>query len=101
MADIIAFPEPVRNVHAYRTELQTAGQYWTEREKKLLDRIEFYQAMMMVLDDVRLQNASSRDFGMMEVVTEEIPRYHQRLQDVEAELYELRRHYTESQRQAN
>ncbi len=100
MAKIVPFPQSEDKCHSYKANLQTAGQNWTNREKKLLDRAEFLQSMIIVLDDVRMQNARERDFAMMEVVGEEIPRYQQRLEEVQVELAELRRRFIYSQRAA-
>lgn len=93
MAKVIPFPKPAETGHSYKNTLQTAGGDWTQQEKKLLDRAEFYQSMIVVLDDVRMQNARSHDYGMMEVITEEMPHYQQRLNEVQVELSELRRRY--------
>ena len=61
-----------------------SGNQWTTQEKKLVDRAEFLEAMILVLDDVRMQNIRSRDYAMMEIVSEEIPLYQQRLEESNA-----------------
>lgn len=101
MAKIIPFPKTEETGHSYRSNLMTAGEAWTAQEKRLLDRAEFYESMIAVLDDVRFQNAREHDYGMMEILMEEIPGYQQRLTEVQTELTELRRRYYASHRQAN
>ncbi|MDX9753436.1 MAG: hypothetical protein RBU29_05710 [bacterium] len=78
--------------------VETQGDAWVYREKKLLDKAEFLEAMILVLDDVRVQNIRNRDYAMMEIVAEEIPLYEARLQDVQKELMQLRREYHASSR---
>lgn len=93
---------PKRSVqNQYGARLQTQGEEWVRLEKKLLDRAEFLEAMILVLDDVRLQNIRSRDFAMMEVVSEEIPAYQKRLEDIQDSLTKLRNEYIAHQTMAN
>ncbi len=80
----------------YGDRLKTQGDYWISREKRLLDKAEFLEAMIMVLDDVRLQNIKKRDYAMMEIVSEEIPRYQERLEEVQTSLAQLRQQFTAS-----
>ena len=83
----------------YGDRLQTQGNQWTTQEKKLVDRAEFLEAMILVLDDVRMQNIRSRDYAMMEIVSEEIPLYQQRLEEVKRSLLKLRQDYNDQSRQ--
>ena len=62
-----------------------------------LDKAEFLEAMILVLDDVRLQNIRTRDYAMMEIVTDEIPRYEERLEETKSELEQLRQDFWASQ----
>ncbi len=71
--------------------LETQGEEWNREEKRLLDRAEFLEAMILVLEDVKLQNIRNRDYGMMEVVNEEIIHYQERLEESQASLAELRK----------
>lgn len=100
MADILSFParaqEPQRTSPRYADRLKTAGEQWVRLEKRLLDQAEFLEAMILVLDDVKLTNIRNRDYAMMEIVTEEIPRYQQRLEEIQKSLTDLRRNYYES-----
>ncbi len=80
----------------YGERMRTSGESWTRREKKLLDRLEFLEAMVLVLDDVRLKNIRNRDYGMMSIVEEEIPRYMERIDEVRHELENLRARYNQS-----
>ena len=52
--------------------------------------------MLLVLDDVRLKNIRNQDYGMMEIVQEEIPRYIERIEEVKRDLEVLRAKYTQS-----
>ncbi len=101
MAKIIPFPSTEETGHSYKSNLMTAGEAWTAKEKKLLDRAEFYESMIAVLDDVRLQNAREQDYGMMEILMEEIPSYQNRLTEIQSQLADLRQRYYNSLRQAN
>jgi hypothetical protein len=95
MAQVI--PIPLRAAPNLRTErLQTQGIRWTTQEKKLLDQAEFLEAMILVLDDVRTQNICNRDYTMMEIINEEIPRYEERLDGIRHALANLRRDYEHS-----
>ncbi len=82
----------------YADRLKTSGKRWVLIEKKLLDQAEFLEAMILVLDDVKLQNIRNRDFAMMEIVSEEIPRYQKRLEDIQLSLTDLRQQYLLSQK---
>jgi hypothetical protein len=93
MGHIIQLPLAKENGHHFHPKSQklvTQGDHWVFREKKLLDKAEFLEAMILVLDDVRLQNIRSRDYAMMEIITEEIPRYEQRLETIKGDLQQLR-----------
>jgi hypothetical protein len=104
MAVILSFPSranvPQPPAPKYADRLKTAGEHWVRLEKRLLDQAEFLEAMILVLDDVKLTNIRNRDYAMMDVVSEEIPRYQQRLEDIQKSLTELRRDYMESQKAA-
>lgn len=92
MAQIIQIPQ--RAAPDLRVErMQTQGVRWTTVEKKLLDQAEFLEAMILVLDDVRAQNIRNRDFSMLEIINEEIPRYEERLDEVRLALADLRSNY--------
>lgn len=78
-------------------KLETRGEHWVFQEKKLLDLAEFLEAMILVLDEVRLQNIRSRDYAMMEIVSEEIPLYQKRLDETHLRLIDLRREYSAAQ----
>ncbi|MBD3266935.1 hypothetical protein GF373_09720 [bacterium] len=96
MGNIVQLParqQVKESTPSYAEKLQTKGDQWVFQEKKLLDRAEFLEAMILVLDDVRLQNIRSRDYSMMEIVSEEIPRYEERLETTKQALTTLRREY--------
>ena len=88
--------EPGTQPVHYGERMQTSGESWTRKEKKLLDRLEFLEAMVLVLDDVRLKNIRNRDYGMMGIVEEEIPRYMERIDQVRCDLENLRAKYNQS-----
>jgi len=97
MGELVQLP----NAHSEQTifygdRLRTAGDSWVRKEKKLLDRLEFLEAMILVLDDVRLKNIREGDVGMMEVVQEEIPQYLKRIEDIRRDLDALRSKYSQS-----
>jgi hypothetical protein len=97
MGQVLQLPDRRSSEIVYYGErLQTAGEPWTRREKKLLDRLEFLEAMLLILDDVRLKNINDRDYGMMEIVQEEIPRYIERTAEVRRDLDILRAEYSQS-----
>lgn len=91
MSNLVTLPAPKGNIYSDR--LQTAGALWTGKEKRLIDRAEFFEAMILVLDDVKMQNIQSRDYAMVEIVTEEIAHYQSRLDDVQEQLARLRSEY--------
>jgi len=93
MGNVISLPVAA-DVGRYGDRLLTRGEQWISREKHLLDQAEFLEAMILVLDDVRLQNIRNRDYAMMGIVSEEIPRYQKRLEEVQQSLTDLRRNYT-------
>ncbi|MFH1738051.1 MAG: hypothetical protein ABIH23_03515 [bacterium] len=97
MGQVVQLPDrsSEATVH-YGERLKTAGNPWTRKEKKLLDKIEFLEAMVLVLDDVRLKNIRENDHGMMEVVQEEIPRYIERIEEIRRDLESLRAKYGRS-----
>lgn len=97
MATIIDFPVPI-SPSGGSSRLRTAGGRWTHLEKKLIDQAEFFEAMILVLNDVKLQNIQRRDYAMMEIVSEEIPRYQQRLNETREQLSALRTEYEETRR---
>jgi len=101
MGQVIDLPVPAKTLR-YADRLQTNGEPWTGREKKILDQAEFLEAMILVLDDVKLQNIQNRDYSMMEIITEEITRYQGRLDEARKALFQLRNEYLHSgQRLAN
>lgn len=92
MGSVVQIPtQPAGN--RYENRLKTAGDQWTTLEKKLIDKAEFLEAMILVLDDVRMTNIRKRDYAMMEIVGEEIPHYQERLTEVQDEIAQLRRNY--------
>lgn len=105
MAVILSFPSRAPETQPaaprYADRLKTCGDQWVRVEKRLLDQAEFLEAMILVLDDVKLTNIRNRDYAMMEIVTEEIPRYQSRLEEVQKSLTDLRRDYYESSKTAN
>ena len=97
MGQVVQLPDRRRDqVVQYGERLQTAGEPWTRKEKKLLDRLEFLEAMHLVLHEVRLKNIRDRDYGMMESVQEEIPMYIERMEKVRRDLEVLRAKYGRS-----
>ncbi len=99
MADILSFPSRSQeslNTPRYSDRLKTSGEHWIRLEKRLLDQAEFVEAMILVLDDVKLTNIRNRDYAMMEIVSEEIPRYQRRLEEIQKSLTDLRKQYRES-----
>lgn len=100
MADILSLPiggSPSNMPRPrYGDRLETTGDHWIRLEKRLLDQAEFFEAMILVLNDVKLTNIQNRDYAMMEIVSEEIPRYQERLNEVKKSLYDLRREYQET-----
>ncbi|MBN2328751.1 MAG: hypothetical protein JXR73_16550 [Candidatus Omnitrophica bacterium] len=100
MADILTLPASgaPSNISRprYGDRLETAGDHWIRLEKRLLDQAEFFEAMILVLNDVKLTNIQNRDYAMMEIVSEEIPRYKERLDEVKKSLFDLRREYQET-----
>ncbi len=100
MAQVINMPAKTAGVH-YKDRLKTQGERFSVMERKLVDQAEFYEAMILVLDDVRLQNIRKRDYAMMDIIAEEIPRYQKRLEEVQAMLDKLRAEYQIQQAAAN
>ncbi|MGC9326438.1 MAG: hypothetical protein ACP5I1_02275 [Candidatus Hinthialibacter sp.] len=104
MADILSLPacgaSSSKSRPRYGDRLETTGDHWIRLEKRLLDQAEFFEAMILVLNDVKLTNIQNRDYAMMEIVSEEIPRYQQRLDEVKKSLCDLRRKYQETARAA-
>lgn len=99
MGSVVSLPlDRTSDSVQYADRLKTSGERWVLIEKKLLDRAEFLEAMILVLDDVKLQNIRNRDFAMMEIVSEEIPRYQKRLEEVQKSLMDLRQQYILSQK---
>lgn len=97
MAQIIQLPNAVlRTKNRYAGRLHTAGERWVRQEKKLVDQAEFLEAMILVLNDVKLQNIRDRDYAMMEIVSEEIPRVHARLEEIQQRIVNLRKEFAES-----
>jgi len=92
MGQVVQLPAS-KSEDRYSSKLQTQGSEFVSREKKLLDKAEFLEAMILVLNDVRLQNIQSRDFSMMEIVSEEIPQYQTRLEETRMSLNSLRQEY--------
>lgn len=100
MGKIVQLPLLKENLNRNQQQpqkLETQGDYWVFQEKKLLDYAEFFEAMILVLDEVRLQNIRSRDYAMMEIVSEEIPLYQKRLEETQVHLASLRRDYSIAQ----
>ena len=95
MSNVISLPQHTSPVH-YSTRLKTAGQDWTAGEKRLLDLLEFLEAMIIVLNDVKIKNIQSRDYAMAQIVTDEIKNYETRLHSTSLELNSLRRNYLAS-----
>jgi len=101
MGQVVKFPIHERN-NRQSELLETKGSEWITREKKLLDKAEFLEAMIMVLNDVRMKNIQDRDYSMMEIVSDEIPHYQNRLEEIKHSLTELRKEYgTKSNQVAN
>lgn len=100
MAQVISMPMRSEGIN-YKDRIKTQGERFSVMERKLLDQAEFYEAMIMVLDDVRLQNIRKRDYAMMDIITEEIPRYQKRLDEVQDMLARLRTEYRTQQAAAN
>ncbi|RJP32396.1 MAG: hypothetical protein C4527_06060 [Candidatus Omnitrophota bacterium] len=96
MGNVITLPHQESRI-SYADRLQTVGENWTLREKKLIDEAEFIEAMILVLDDVRLQNIQNRDYGMMDIITDEIVQYQQRLDNLQESLSRLRVEYAASE----
>ncbi|HQH71784.1 MAG TPA: hypothetical protein PK360_06850 [bacterium] len=103
MARIVDLPVTAgKTKHRYAERLQTSGERWVRQEKKLVDQAEFLEAMIQVLHDVKQQNIRERDYAMMEIVSEEIPRYFERLDEIQQRIMHLRQAYAESaERMAN
>ncbi|MBI1388335.1 MAG: hypothetical protein GC154_07800 [bacterium] len=99
MAQVIQMPAKQSGVE-YKDRLKTQGERFSVMERKLLDQAEFYEAMILVLDDVRLQNIRKRDYAMMDIITEEIPRYQNRLEEVRGMLDRLRAEYDQTKQAA-
>ena len=82
---------PVSNkTNRYSDRLETIGAKWSGKEKKIIDRIEFLEAMLMVLDDVKMTNIQNRDYAMMEIISEEIIQYQKRLEEERKSFLQLR-----------
>ncbi len=96
MGNVVSLPIKESRIN-YSDRLQTSGNNWTMREKKLIDEAEFVEAMILVLDDVRLQNIQNRDYGMMDIITDEIMQYQQRLDSLQHSLSQLRTEYASSE----
>jgi len=97
MGEVVQLPDPRRGgVVYYGERLQTAGERWTRKEKKILDKLEFLEAMLLVLDRVRLENIRDSDYGMMEIVQEEIACYIERIEGVKRDLELLRAKFRQS-----
>ena len=105
MAEILSLPARTANSQTasprYADRLKTVGEQWVRLEKRLLDQAEFLEAMILVLDDVKLTNIRNRDYAMMEIVSEEIPRFQKRLEEVQHSLATLRREYRETAKSLN
>jgi len=105
MATILTLPSRSEDITTkstrYADRIKTAGDQWVQMEKRLIDKAEFLEAMVLVLDDVKLTNIRNRDYGMMDIVSQEIPQYQSRLEDVQKSLSELRKEYAESASTAN
>lgn len=80
----------------YANRLKTAGSDWTTNEKRLVDMLEFLEAMIIVLNDVKIKNIQSRDYAMAHIVADEIKQYESRLQATSNELTDFRRNYLAS-----
>lgn len=100
MAQVISMPARSKGIQ-YKDRLKTQGERFSVMERKLVDQAEFFEAMILVLDDVRLQNIRKRDYAMMDIITEEIPRYQKRLDEVKTMLDKLRAEYQIQQVAAN
>ncbi|MFB3787037.1 MAG: hypothetical protein ACE15F_11790 [bacterium] len=97
MARIVHLPVAVsKTKKRYAGRLQTAGERWIRQEKKLVDQAEFLEAMIQVLHDVKQQNIRERDYAMMEIVSEEIPRFYERLEEIHQRIVHLRQAFAES-----
>ena len=96
MAQILSLPN-IHSPSAYQDRLKTNGQEWTGKEKKLVDLAEFFEAMIIVLDDVKLHHIQDRDYAMVEIITEEISRYQHRLEAIQHELAQLRSEFNSTQ----
>ncbi len=100
MATILTFPTKSEDIKTtstrYTDRIKTAGDHWVQMEKRLIDKAEFLEAMVLVLDDVKLTNIRNRDYGMMDIVSQEIPQYQSRLEEVQKSLLELRKQYADS-----
>lgn len=97
MKNVISLPVAASPVH-YASRLKTVGTEWTTHEKRLLDTVEFLEAMIIVLGDVKVKNIQDRDYAMAQIVTEEIQLYQSRLQTTQEELNRHREHYLVSVR---
>lgn len=95
MKNVITLPVSNSPVH-YASRLKTAGSEWTTHEKKLLDTAEFLEAMIIVLNDVKIKNIKERDYAMAQIVTEEIKNYEARLDVTTNELTSHRQNYITS-----
>ncbi|MDP8244221.1 MAG: hypothetical protein P9L94_09090 [Candidatus Hinthialibacter antarcticus] len=100
MAQVITMPARKSGIQ-YKDRLKTQGERFSVMERKLVDQAEFYEAMILVLDDVRLQNIRKRDYAMMDIIAEEIPRYQKRLDEVKDMLDKLRAEFQMQQVAAN
>lgn len=100
MAQVITMPAKQSGIQ-YKDRLKTQGERFSVMERKLVDQAEFYEAMILVLDDVRLQNIRKRDYAMMDIIAEEIPRYQKRLDEVKNMLDKLRAEFQMQQVAAN
>jgi hypothetical protein len=85
-------PSPMQ----YANRLKTAGPDWTTNEKRLVDTLEFLEAMIIVLNDVKIKNIQCRDYAMAHIVADEIKQYETRLHSTSTELTNLRRNYLAS-----
>ena len=95
MGQVLSLPLS-KETTRYADRMQTVGWHWTGKEKKLLDQAEFLEAMILVLDDVKLQNIQYRDYAMIEIISEEIMRYESRLEEIQKDLALLRLDYQSS-----
>ncbi len=85
MKNVVSLPATSSTVR-YASRLKTSGVRWTSTEKRLLDTVEFLEAMIIVLNDVKVKNIKDRDYAMAQIVADELKQYEARLQSVTDEL---------------